>query len=151
MTACDKLRWKLKEPAQALLASLSLSGSWRCFRARLSWCPWSQSAYNERRPPDWHVRCGLRWWRVRLQCGRSWVWSLGQEGLLEEGMATHSSALAWRILMDRGAWLATVHGVAESSRTARLNLAHGTGARNRFVPSHRACELSPQHKWGCPD
>ena len=39
----------------------------------------------------------------------------------------------------------------ESSRTARLNLAHGTGARNRFVPSHRACELSPQHKWGCPD
>ena len=25
------------------------------------------------------------------------VWSLGQEGLLEEGMATHSSILAWRI------------------------------------------------------
>ena len=26
-----------------------------------------------------------------------WVWSLGQEDLLEEGMATHSSMLAWRI------------------------------------------------------
>ena len=25
-------------------------------------------------------------------------------------MATHSSILAWRILMDRGAWWATVHG-----------------------------------------
>ena len=33
---------------------------------------------------------------------------------LEEGMATHSSILAWRISMDRGAWQATVHGVAKS-------------------------------------
>ena len=33
---------------------------------------------------------------------------------LEEGMATHSSILAWRIAMDRGAWQATVHGVAKS-------------------------------------
>ena len=32
---------------------------------------------------------------------------------LEEGMATHSSILAWRIHMDRGAWWATVHGVAK--------------------------------------
>ena len=29
------------------------------------------------------------------------------------GMATHSSTLAWRIPMDRGAWRATVHGVTE--------------------------------------
>ena len=33
---------------------------------------------------------------------------------LEEGMATHSSILAWRIPMDRGAWRATVHRVAKS-------------------------------------
>ena len=26
-------------------------------------------------------------------------------------MATHSSVLAWRIPIDRGAWQATVHGV----------------------------------------
>ena len=31
----------------------------------------------------------------------------------EEGMATHSSILAWRVLMDRGAWEASVHGLAE--------------------------------------
>ena len=31
-----------------------------------------------------------------------------------EGMATHSSILAWRIPMDRGAWQATVCGVAKS-------------------------------------
>ena len=39
---------------------------------------------------------------------------LGQEGPLEKGMATHSSILAWRIPMERGAWQATVHGVTKS-------------------------------------
>ena len=29
-------------------------------------------------------------------------------------MVTHSSILAWRIPMDRGAWQATVHGVTKS-------------------------------------
>ena len=33
---------------------------------------------------------------------------------LEKEMATYSSFLAWRIPMDRGAWRATVHGVAKS-------------------------------------
>ena len=42
------------------------------------------------------------------------VLSLGWEDPQEEGMATHSSIiLAWRIPMDRGAWRATVHGIAE--------------------------------------
>ena len=44
----------------------------------------------------------------------TWVQSLGWEGPLEEDMATHSSILAWRSPMDRGAWQATVHGVAKS-------------------------------------
>ena len=34
------------------------------------------------------------------------------EDPLEKEMATHSSILAWRIPMDRGAWKATVCGVA---------------------------------------
>ena len=37
------------------------------------------------------------------------VQSLGLEDPLEEGIATHSSILAWRIAMDRVAWWATVH------------------------------------------
>ena len=37
---------------------------------------------------------------------KTWVESLGQEDPLEEGMATHSSVLSWRIPMDRGAWQA---------------------------------------------
>ena len=44
----------------------------------------------------------------------TWVRFLGWEDPMEEGMATHSSVLAWRIPMDRGAWWATVHGVAKS-------------------------------------
>ena len=44
----------------------------------------------------------------------TWVRSLGWEDPLEEGMATHSNVLAWRIPLDRGAWQATVHGVARS-------------------------------------
>ena len=44
----------------------------------------------------------------------TWVRSLGWEDPLEEGMATCSSILAWRIPMDRGAWWATVLWVAKS-------------------------------------
>ena len=44
----------------------------------------------------------------------TWVQSLGWEDPLEDGMATHCSICAWRIPMDRGAWQATVHGVAKS-------------------------------------
>ena len=51
----------------------------------------------------------------------TWVRSLGQEDCLEEGMATHSSILAWRIPMDGGAWRAIVHGVAESDMTKPLS------------------------------
>ena len=42
------------------------------------------------------------------------VQSLGWEDLWEDGMATYSSILAWRIPMDRGAWWATVQGVTKS-------------------------------------
>ena len=47
----------------------------------------------------------------------TWVRSLDWEDPLEEGMATHSSVLAWRVPLDRGAWRAAVHGVTESDRT----------------------------------
>ena len=57
----------------------------------------------------------------------TWVRSLGWEDPLEEGMATHSSFLAWRIPMDRGAWQATVQRVTKSqTRLKRL----GTHARS---------------------
>ena len=53
----------------------------------------------------------------------TWVQSLGWEYPLEEGMATHSSILAWRSPMDRGAWHAAVHWVPESDMTEWLSTA----------------------------
>ena len=43
----------------------------------------------------------------------TWVQPLGQEDPPEKGMEIHSSILAWRIPMDRGAWPAPVHRVAK--------------------------------------
>ena len=37
---------------------------------------------------------------------KTWVQSLGREDPLEEGMANHSSILAWRIPIEKGAWQA---------------------------------------------
>ena len=50
------------------------------------WVPWWLPAMWENLPAMWE----------------SWVGSLGQEDPLEEGMATHSSILAWKIPMDKG-------------------------------------------------
>ena len=51
----------------------------------------------------------------------TWVQSLGWEDPLEEGLATHSNILAWRISMDRGAWWAAVLGVTKSRDTEQLS------------------------------
>ena len=45
------------------------------------------------------------------------VQSLGWEDPQEEGMATHSTILAFENPMDRGVWRAAVHGVTESDMT----------------------------------
>ena len=48
------------------------------------------------------MRCWIYWASLVAQTAKNlptmqetWVWSLGWEDLLEEGMATHSSILAW--------------------------------------------------------
>ena len=53
----------------------------------------------------------------------TWVWSLGWEDPLEEGMQIHSSILAWRTPMDKGAWWATNHGFAETDAAEWLSKA----------------------------
>ena len=49
----------------------------------------------------------------------TWVQSLGWEDLLEEGMVTNSSTVAWSMYTDRRAWQATVNVVAK--RWTRLS------------------------------
>ena len=75
------------------------------------------------------VHFGQQWWEWRSfwdgsvvknlpavqEMQETGVQPLGQEDLLEEGMATHSwSILAWRIPMDWGPWRVTVHRVAKT-------------------------------------
>ena len=76
---------------------------------------------------------GLQWASLVAQLVKNlpamretWVRFLGWEDPLEEGLATqnkYSSILAWRIPMDRGAWWATVHGVAKSQTRLRDSMA----------------------------
>ena len=52
----------------------------------------------------------------------TWVQFLGCDDPLEDSMETHSS-IACRILMDRGAWWAIVHAIAEAEMTECLSIA----------------------------
>ena len=77
------------------------------------------------------------------------VGSLGWEDPLEEGMATDSSILAWRIPLDRGARRATVHG-SQLDTTERLST-----AQNKMLLLSSSlgcvCESNPEnHTSVCP-
>ena len=52
-------------------------------------------------------------WRICLQCQRPGFDSWVREDALEEGVAAHSSILAWRVPWTEEQQ-ATVHGVAKS-------------------------------------
>ena len=71
----------------------------------------------------------------------TWVQFLGWENPLEEGVATHFSILAWRILMDRGAWRTTVHGV-------QLQEGRRWSGSGQSRPLHAA--PAPWAPGGCP-
>ena len=64
------------------------------------------------------------------------VQSLGREGPLEEGIATHSSISCLKNPMDKGAWRATVHGVAKSRTWLRWLSMH---LRAWIVPGGGTC------------
>ena len=66
----------------------------------------------------------------------TWVRSLGWEDLLEEGMAIYSRILAWRILMDRGAWWAIVHGVSKSATLVKRLSKHPTSSTIQVILRH---------------
>ena len=69
----------------------------------------------------------------------------GSEDALEEGTATHSSILAWRTPVDRGAWWATVHGVARSQTGLNDCAQQNTGRYQVSVSSSHECLLGPRH------
>ena len=84
----------------------------------------------------------------------TWVPSLGQEDPLDKGKATHSSILAWRIPMDKGAWRTTVHG-SQSDVTEWLSTAqhiadwqkqccHSLSEQQRDSAIHMHVSILPQ-------
>ena len=79
------------------------------------------------------VYMSLYWGRVSLVAQmvknlpamqKTRVQSLGWEDSPRRGSATHSSILAWRIPMDRGAWRAPVHSVAKSQTQLKRQSTH---------------------------
>ena len=72
-----------------------------------------QNQEETARPPDW-VFLVAQTVKNLPAMWETWVRFLGWEDPLEEGMATHSNILAWRIPMDRGARQAKVHGITKS-------------------------------------
>ena len=82
----------------------------------------------------------------------SWLSSLGLEDPLEKSMANHSSILAWRIPMDRGAWQAAAHGVAVLVAALGLSLVVASrgyslvavGARASLCNSFSCCGAQAQ-------
>ena len=76
--------------------------------------------------------------------GDSRVWSLGQKDPLEEGMATHSSILAWRTPWTEGAWWATVHGVTKSRTGLKQLSTHACTSSWSF--DGKGSEVETRHK-----
>ena len=64
----------------------------------------------------------------------TWVWSVGWEGPLKEGLAAHSSILAGKSHKE---WWATVHGVAESQTLLSMH-------------SHSSCPSLSSHFLAIP-
>ena len=85
-------------------------------RVQLLAIPWSE-AYQA--PPSMGFSRQEYWSGVPLPSPmqETWVQLLGWEDPLEEDMESHSSIPAQRIPIDRGAWWATAHKVAESDTT----------------------------------
>ena len=60
-------------------------------------CPWRGCLWGAPRSQGFPDGLAVKNLPAMQETQKMWVQSLGQEDALEEGMATHSSILAWRI------------------------------------------------------
>ena len=78
----------------------------------------------------------------------TWVRSLSWEDPLERGMATHSSILAWKFPMERGAWWATVHGVTKTqTRLSHFHYTVQVGENQEDAGASLCRDQEPQSLW----
>ena len=142
--------WTTREVPRFFLFNLFIYFSWRIIT--ILWCGWfmlmyakigfkvakdknswvthgwkdfDMSQWVQLRPLlKWNSRASLVAQMIKNPPAmeETWVRSLGWENTLEEGMATHTSILAWRISMDRGAWQRTESDMTERLSTAKQNI-----------------------------
>ena len=87
----------------------------------------------------------------------TWVQFLVWKDPLEEGMATHSSILAWRIAMDGGAWRFAVHEELDMTKRStyyifknyliKSNNIEDTNSFLNFSESSLTCKQNLQIFW----
>ncbi|CAM9234683.1 unnamed protein product, partial [Rangifer tarandus platyrhynchus] len=112
------LGWE--DPVEEGMATHSSILAWRI--------PMDRGAWQASKESDIHGLPGGSDGKESACC----VGGLGWEDPVEEGMATHSSILAWRIPMDRGAWQASKESEGQDPRAtstgAALRAYGGEGA-----------------------
>ena len=102
----------------------------------------------------WHFRTSLVAQLVKnlpSMC-ETWVQTLGWEDPLEDGMATHSSILAWRIPMDGGACRATVYRVTQNQAWLKWLSMHACIGEGNGNPLQCSCLENPRDGgawWAC--
>ena len=114
-----------------------------CWYLTLGWgisYTWSKDALNSYMSP---LVQGQRSPLPMQKTKEMWVPSAGWEDPLEEETATHSSVLAWRVPMDRGAWWATVHGVTKSQTWLSIHSRERGRQKKMTFPAMHL----PPHYW----
>ena len=99
-----------------------------------SYIPWNKRYQPKTQPKHW-VNLDLAQWYSGGACGKELTcqcrpgFDPWREDPLEEGMATYSRILAWRIPTDRGTWLAAVHSVTKSRTQLKW---HSSSSSNKM-------------------
>ena len=100
------------------------------------------------------VFCGASWVAQTVKnlpiMWETWIPSLGRKDPLEEGMAIHSSILAWRIPWTEEPWQATVHEAAKCQTRLSKSFAATAAAAKSLQSCPTLCDPIDSSPPGSP-